>query len=287
MTVRNFNPNFAIQFGEGVDMGLEEQKIFPFFYPLVNSENDSWDQNKGAGTIGNLSDIGPLVAAGAKVRYAMKLEPDYMWKLLSFKYTAYHLSERAELDPMTGIASIAAGSDNLIGVGTAFLTELIPGDTIQLNGNNYRIESITNDLLAIIKDADIPSIAEPAGALIRLAWNKYIWYEEPTGFFLEQGDYQTAIGTPLWRYLRVSVWFATPQNVYLYGGMNLDAQINAHGDVIPVNPQSVQGYDFGYGQLFSDFLLPREGIVFFDILNTNRSLDLVFGCTARGLKIRV
>lgn len=287
MTVKNYSPDYAIQFGEGVDMGVEAQTVFPFFYPFVNSENDKWDINKGAGTLGNLSDIGPTVPSGGRVRYAMKLEPDYMWKLLSFKYTAYYLSQRAELNPMTGTASIAAGSDNLVGVGTLFLTELIPGDTIRLNGNNYRIESITNNLLAIIKDADIPLVAEPVGALVRLAWNKYMWYEEPPGFFLEQGDCQTAIGTPLWRYLNISVWFASPQNIYLYGGINMDAQINAHADVIPVNPQAVQGYDFGFGQLFTDFLLPREGIVFFDIVNNHPIKDLVVGCTARGLKIRV
>ena len=283
--MRSYNADYAIQFDEGVDMGLEAQKVFPFFYPFVNSENDKWDLNKGAGTLANLSDIGPSIPPGGKLRYAMKLEPDYMWKLLSFKYTAYYLSLRATLNPMTGTASIAAGSDNLVGVGTIFLTELIPGDTITLNGNEYRIESITNDLLAIIKNVDIPTVAEPAGALIRLAWNKYMWYEEPTGFFLEQG--QDAIGTPLLRYVRVSVWFSTPQGIYLYGGMNLDRQINNHNDVIPVNVQAVQGYDFGYGQLFSDFLLPREGLVFFDIINTHTIKTLVVGCTARGLKIRV
>ncbi len=287
MLTENYDPNYAIQFGEGVDKGLERQKVFPFFYPFVNSNDDEWDLNKGAGTIGNLSDIGPTIPSGGKLRQAMKLDPDYMWKLLSFKYTAYYLSERAELNPMTGTASIAAGSDNLVGVGTQFLTELIPGDTIQLNGNNYRIESITNNLLAIIKDADIPAAAEAAGALIRLAWNKYMWHEEPAGFFLEQGDYQTTIGTPLSRFIKVSVWMATPQNIYLYGGINLDAQINAHADVIPVNVRAVQGYDFGFGQLFTDFLLPREGVVFFDILNEHPIKDLVVGCTARGLKIRV
>jgi hypothetical protein len=288
MLTRNFDPNYAIQFGEGVDKGLESQKVFPFFYPFVNSEDDDWDINKGAGTIGNLSDIGPTVPSGGRVRYSMKLEPDYMWKLLSFKYTTYYLNQRAELNPMTGTGSIAAGSDNLVGAGgSIFLTELIPGDTVQIGGNDYRIESITNDALAIIKDADIPAVAEPAGVMVRLAWNKYMWYEEPTGFFLEQGDYQTAIGTPLLRYITVSVWFATPQNIYLYGGINQDAQTNPHGDVIPVNVKSVQGYDYGFGQLFSDFLLPREGNVFFDINNNHPVKDLVVGCTARGLKIRV
>ena len=136
MTVSSFNPDFAIQFGEGIDKGVEAQKVFPFFYPFVNTENDHWDQNKGAGTLGNLSDIGPTVPSGGKLRYAMKLEPDYMWKLLSFKYTAYYLSQRPALNPMTGTAVIAAGSDQLVGALTLFLTELIPGDTIQLNGNN-------------------------------------------------------------------------------------------------------------------------------------------------------
>lgn len=287
MTVQNYDPNYAIQFGEGVDMGLEAQKVFPFFYPFVNSENDNWDSNKGAGTIGNLSDIGPVVPSGGKVRWAMKLEPDYMWKLLSFKYTAYYLSERP-IALLTGTGAIAANSDNLVGGGgSLFLTELIPGDTIQLNGNNYRIESITNDALAIIKDADIPTAAEAAGAMTRLAWNKYMWYEEPAGFFLEQGDEQTSIGTPLVNSISVSVWFATPQNIYLYGGINLDSAINTHADVIPVPVRGIQGYDFGFGQLFTDFLLPREGIVFFDIINNHPIKDLVVGCTARGLKIRV
>lgn len=287
MLNREYNPNYAIQFDEGVDKGLEAQKVFPFFYTFVNSEDDEWDLNKGSGVIGNLSDIGPTVAAnGGTVRKAMRLAPDYMWKLLSMKFTAYHLRERAGA-ALTGTGSIAASSDQLVGAGTAFLTELIPGDTVVLNGNSYRIESITNNALAIIKDADIPAVAEASGALTRSAWNKFQWYEEPTGFFLEQGDYQTAIGDSLLRYITVSVWFATPQGVYLYGGMNFDKAINSHGATIPVNPTSVQGYDFGFGQLYTDFLLPREGIVFFDLTNNHPTYDLVVGCTASGLKIRV
>lgn len=285
MLTQNYDPNYAIQWGEGVDKGLEQQKVFPFWYPFVNLEDDNWDTRKGAGTLGNLADIGPVVPAGGKVRKAIRLEPDYMWKLLSFKYTVYRLRERAALNPMTGTGSIAAGSDQLVGVGTLFTTELIPGDTIELNGNQYRIESITNNLLAIIKDADIPAVAEPSGALARLTWNKYQWYDEPPGFFLEQGDYQTAIGNQFLKHIVVSVWVVT-QNQYLYGGINMDRQINDHGDVIPVNIRAIQGYDFGFGQLFTDFLLPREGMVFFDFVNNHPAYDLVVGCTARGLKIR-
>lgn len=284
-----YNPNYTIQFGEGVDKGLESQKVFPFFYPFINSENDDWDLNKGDGVIGNLSDIGPVVPAnGGKYRTVMRLEPDYMWKLLSLKYTAYYLSERAELDPLTGTSfDIAAGSDTLSGTGTAFTTELIPGDTVEIGGVEYRIESITNNTTATIKDPDIPAAVVSAATAKRLAWNKYIWYEEPTGWFLEQGDYQTAIGTPLTKYIDVSVWFGSPQNIYLYGGINQDRNINNHDDVIPVPVRGVQGYDFGFSQLYTDFLLPREGIVFFDLINNHPTKDLVVGCTARGLKIRV
>lgn len=285
---QQYNPNYAIQFGEGVDKGLERQKVFPFFYPFVNSEDDDWDIQKGAGTLGNLSDIGPVVAAnGGKLRRAMRLEPDYMWKLLSFKYTAYYLDQRAQLNPLTGTSfDIAAASDTLSGTGTAFSTELIPGDTVQIGVQTFRIESITNNTTATIKDADVPAAAVSGAAAIRLAWNKYMWYEEPDGWFLEQGDYQTAIGTPLSDYLEVSVWMASPQNVYLYGGINQDPTINNHDDVIPVPVRGVQGYDFGFAQLFTDFLLPRQGVVFFDIINNHPTKNLVVGCTARGLKIR-
>jgi len=86
-------PDRAVRFGETVERGLEEQKIFPFFYSFVNAENDAWLPNSGT-LAGNLAGIGPGIAPGATVELPIRLDPDYAFKLFSLRYTVYVINPR-------------------------------------------------------------------------------------------------------------------------------------------------------------------------------------------------
>jgi len=121
-------------------------------------------------------------------------------------------------------------------------------------------------------------------------WNPaglYEWYNNEAGFFLYQFDYQHAIGTPLVNFLDVSVTAKGPDGRYLYGGMNLNAVTNNRGSLDPHPVENLQGYDFGYGQLRTPYLLPRSGLVNFEITNTHPTKTLKVGGCIFGMKVRI
>jgi hypothetical protein len=80
--------NFSVRFGESVDKGLEKQKAFPFVYSFVNSDDDTWEQDKGT-PAGNLSGLALLVPANDHRSVPIRLDPDCTFKLLWTKYSTY------------------------------------------------------------------------------------------------------------------------------------------------------------------------------------------------------
>ena len=89
------SPDQAVRFGEGVDQGLEAQKVFPFLYAFVNAEDDTWLGVAPPAVptkIGNLAGFGPAIAAGATETVGVRLDPDYIFKLLAVRYTAYAIA---------------------------------------------------------------------------------------------------------------------------------------------------------------------------------------------------
>ena len=87
--------DYSIKFGRTVDMGLEAQKAFPFMYPFVQSSDDTWDLDKGT-MAGNMSGLALLIpratAAGpGRRQIPIRLDPDYAYKLLWTKYSAYFI----------------------------------------------------------------------------------------------------------------------------------------------------------------------------------------------------
>ena len=208
------NPDYAVQFGRSVDMGLGPQKAFPFFYNFVPSDKDNWDLVKGGGSAANLQGIGPQVGPNATIDHVINLDADSNFTLLSLKYTVYHIPE--------------------------------------------------------------------------LALAGYRWYDIiPAGWFQEQFDYQTSYGTPLSRYIEISISFIGPDGRYLYGGQNLDAVTNNRGGLLPLPIEVSQGYDFGYGQLRTPYLLPTNGSVMVKITNTHTVKTLVVGGILQGMKVRI
>lgn len=199
----------AVQFGNSVDRGYGPNKAFPFFYSFVSKQNDGWDLVKGAGTAANLTGIGPTVAAASTAQHTIVLSPDYPFKLLWIKYTAYyHNAVRSE----------------------------------------------------------------------------YEWYDRITGWRLDYGDYQLAVGTPLHRYLRVSLSYQ-PDSKYAYGGTRTNSLSTTALTPIPL--QVLQGYDYGIGQVRNPHLLPTRGHLIFEFTNNHPTKALVVGGTVFGMKVRV
>jgi hypothetical protein len=79
-------------------MGLEGQKAFPFIYSFINRNDDQWAAQsvmttQAAALTNIVNGIGPLVPANSKITHNVMLDPDYIFKLLSIKYTAYYSYE--------------------------------------------------------------------------------------------------------------------------------------------------------------------------------------------------
>jgi hypothetical protein len=202
--------DFAVQLGETVDRGIGfENKAYPFIYNFISSQEENWERLNGT-LAGNISDIAIPVASGQRVRHAIRIEPDRMFKILWYKYTVYWIDSQ---------------------------------------NSNYR------------------------------------WYEPIAGWFQEV-DYQTAIGTPLIDSIQVSVSYL-PNNEFAYGGINTRSITNLGGYTIPLAVETVQGYDYGYGQLKTPHLLARNGVVVFEITNTHDVKDLYVGGIIYGMKIRI
>lgn len=206
------NENYAVRFGEAVDKGIGPEKAFPFIYNFVPFENDTWESVKGAATASNLTGIGPLVPSGGTILHPVVLDPDYNFKLLWVKYTAYWL------------------------------------DTV----NGY-----------------------------------YVWYEPIVNWFQEL-DYQAFIGTPLVNSLEIKMSAYAPDNRILYGDSSMQTSFSVGGNAQqPAPVDCLQGYDFGWGQLRTPYIMPREGILMFEITNNHTVKDLYVGAAIYGMKIRI
>jgi hypothetical protein len=207
------NPNFAIRFDETPDMGLGEcNKAYPFIYNFVHNEDDNWDTVKGAGTLANLTGIGPNIAPGATIDWNVRMDPDYTYKVKFLRYTVYWYNSQ----------------------GTP----------------------------------------------------QYGWYDPIVGWDYFP-DFQTHIGTPLRDYIDISLSTLGPNSNYIYGGDNIDRFMNGGGNLQPVNVPTLQGYDYGMGQLNTPFLIPKEGLLRFKITNRHTIKTLTIGGMVYGFKIRM
>lgn len=198
--------NMSVRFGEAVDQGMGDNKIFPFWYAFINRDNDTYAD----GVSGTLDSLGISVPAGAQRQHILKLNADYPFALKNIRYDCYY--------------------DN--------------AGTIE-------------------------------------------WYNNEAGFFLEPGDYQTQIGTPLYYFIAVSAIAKGSDGRFLYGGTNLNIPVNGGGAELRQNPRSLQGYDYGAGILDTPYMLPADGAIELRITNNHPSKTLVVTGNAFGYKVRV
>lgn len=206
--------DFAVKFGRHSDMGLEGQKSFPFVYSLINRNDDQWSPDSSlADNIVN--GIGPIVKANSMVTRNVMLDPDYIFKLLSVRYTAYTVDAEASTCPWY---------ENL--------------QTDQCDGN----------------DTDVMKV-----------------------------------GTPLSRYIAITLSFTGGGAKIIYGGDDqgpVPAMLNGSRRV-PLAVEAIQGYDYGALTVRTPYLLPPQACLVYEISNLHPSLDLVVGAYAYGMKLRL
>ena len=113
------------------------------------------------------------------------------------------------------------------------------------------------------------------------------WYNNEAGFFLDVADYQTAIGTPLYRFIALSAIARGGDGRYIYGGANLNMAVIGGGPEIRVPPSAIQGYENGAGIMNSEYLLPADGAIELRISNNHPSKTLVVTGETFGYKVRI
>jgi hypothetical protein len=96
-------------------------------------------------------------------------------------------------------------------------------------------------------------------------------------------------GTPLAHFIKVALSFQGSGSKMLYGGQDSGAVVNPHGvnGRIPLPIDVIQGYEYGFLTTKTPYLLPRQGIMSFDVYNYHHTKDLVVGAAIYGLKIRM
>lgn len=78
--------NSSVKFGRDPSGGLEGKDAFPFFYTLVNHNDINWTPNASPP---DLSTYTVLCKAGSMTPHYVRLDPDYNYKLIAIKYSAY------------------------------------------------------------------------------------------------------------------------------------------------------------------------------------------------------
>lgn len=128
-------------------------------------------------------------------------------------------------------------------------------------------------------------------ACLRLLAGGYTYYNVATVNDVTPGDTEQLFTGELWmRYIRVSLSSTSNQATLLYGGANTDPIVyNAFPDfdTIPLQIQSIQGYDYGVGQCHLPYLCPAGGTLRFDLYNTHARNSFIVNAVVYGMKVRV
>jgi hypothetical protein len=269
--------DFAVKFGRMPDHGLEGQKAFPFIYTFVNHNDDTWEATLTG--IPSLANIGPTIPAGATRQINVLLDPDYNYKLLSVKYTAYYWREAINLanqyewyedDPTIDGVNVPVMAADLFNNAGGLPVAPNVGDTwkAQATANGWTINRIYR-------------------------WDGSVWIDltsvAPWQVSEGMDPGMDVIGTSLARYLRVTLSFQGSGSNVLYGGdyLNIVPNANVVNGRLPLPMEVLQGYDYGYMTTRTPYLLPRQGMMVFEVTNMHPRKALIAGAAIYGMKIRL
>jgi hypothetical protein len=113
---------------------------------------------------------------------------------------------------------------------------------------------------------------------------RFSWHDETPGFFYDPVSC-IPISETILRHIRVNL-SVVHNGRYLYGNTNSYQQTAQILPVIPLNIDAIQGNEYGFGQVRTEYLLPANGALRFDVYNDN-DFPVVVGATIRGMKVRL
>lgn len=116
---------------------------------------------------------------------------------------------------------------------------------------------------------------------------EYRWYTVSSGTISDGMNPDTDwVGTSLCHYMGVTLSLQGSGNsAILYGGP--DAGPIYTGGNIPLQPVAIQGYEYGFLAVRSPALLPRQGVMAFELTNSHPSYDITVAAAIYGMKIRL
>lgn len=74
------SPSYSIEFGQTVDKGTEEQKLFPYIYNFISTEDEYILSSTPAGV---------AVAANSRVDHPVRMDQDYHYMMLWARYAVF------------------------------------------------------------------------------------------------------------------------------------------------------------------------------------------------------
>lgn len=304
--------DLSVKWGDVVDRGMGGRfKTYPFIYPFINRRSDTYDLNKGSNP---LDSLGVVVPSGATIQHYVQLDPDCNYIPLWYKYSVYWNDSGIYrwYDPVNKMFNITGLNNRLrFDDGAAVTAVLTPGrysgtalaaqikTQLDLVGSQVYTVTYTNGKFTISAPAAFSlvftgnAVWTATGAL--LGFNTSATYTGQltytaayaTEWELSQFDYQAQFGPRLIDYIGIRIAFPGSKDTILYGGKNLDDIINNLGAWWYVSTKAVQGYEYGYGQMYTPYMLPKDSPVMFEIKNSHPVKDLLVAGMMYGVKVRM
>lgn len=200
----------AVKLGYTADAGVDPQNTeWSFCYNFVDSNRDSWEQNKSD----SMNSIGPLLAAGGGTgSVIVRMNEDSPFRMLWMKFNVYYK-----------------------------------------DGSNS-IHWYDDDAVSAL-------------------WNIDAYFN------------QNNVGVPLHWFIKATLSIAAPDGRVLYGEITPDGITPTQN--LKLSISTMQGYDYGMGQLYQPYLLPKQGIITLDLINTHPTKSLYVGGAIFGEKVRL
>jgi len=202
-------------------------------------------------------------------------------KTFPFLYTFINHNDSKWDEPYNIIGDYSASLDNIVnGIGP-----LVPaGQKVSLNilldpDCNYKLLTIRYTACYQYYKGD-PDFSY-----------EYRWFFDQNmtagaGGLSEGPDFDTdKIGTPVYKYINMSVSFQGSGSQMLYGGDDAGPFGNGR---LPIPVEVLEGYpDCGILSVRTPRLLPMQGSIVFDVYNTHPTQDIVVGAMVYGMKVRL
>jgi len=246
--------DYSVKFGRDPVKGLEGVAAHPYFYGLINHNDVDWTPG---GDPPDLSTFTVRCRANAVTPHYIRLEPDYNYKLIAIKYSAYYAAPRPAaplFDNSLALPVAPVLNDRYIAQFTA--NGWTAGVTYRWNTTAWVVDIL----------------------------NTYEWYESinAASLYLEN----LLPGTPYAGYLQASLSALGSGSTVLFGGQNIQAIFDTTAR-IPMSLSSMQGYEYGFQALRCEYLLPIQGVLAFEFTNKHPTKDLRIAAMLYGMKIRL